>query len=251
MKKKKLPVIAVLVLALLLAITVPVAKSQGVLAPGNGKQYSVDRCETDPNSPLQGKTVLFLGSSVTYGSAAKGESFVDFLEKKDGITAVKEAVSGTTLTDTGDDSYVARIKTMDTSLEADAFVCQLSTNDASKNKPLGTVDDHYDIDAFDTKTVAGAIEYITAYAYRTWGCPVIFYTGTKYDSRNYEKMIDLLYELQQKWQFTVLDLWHDEDMNRVTKKEYRLYMANGIHPTRAGYRDWWLPKFETALASVM
>jgi hypothetical protein len=24
-------------------------------------------------------------------------------------------------------------------------------------------------------------------------------------------------------------------------------MADAIHPTRAGYREWWLPKFEQAL----
>lgn len=51
--------------------------------------------------PLQGKTIIFLGSSITYGEAADGRSFVDIMEEKDGINAIKEAVSGTTLADTG------------------------------------------------------------------------------------------------------------------------------------------------------
>ncbi len=251
MKKYKIPVIIITALAVALGISIPVAKSQGVLAKGNADEYSVASCEADGGSELKGMTCIFLGSSVTYGSAAKGESFVDFLEKKDGIIAVKEAVSGTTLVDGDESSYVSRLRTIDKELEADALICQLSTNDATKNKPLGEVSDSFDLDAFDTKTVAGAIEYITAYSYETWGCPVIFYTGTKYDSRNYEKMIELLYKLQEKWQFLILDLWNDEEMNSVSKADYKLYMANGIHPTRAGYRDWWLPKFEEELKTLI
>ena len=54
---------------------------------------------TVSDSPINGKTVIFLGSSVTFGYGSLGVSFADFLEKTDGITAVKEAVSGTTLVD--------------------------------------------------------------------------------------------------------------------------------------------------------
>ena len=110
---------------------------------------------------LAGKTVLFLGSSVTYGSAANGESFADMLADY-GCNVVKEAVSGTTLVDTGADSYVSRMKTMDKALNADLFVCQLSTNDASQGKPLGALDG-----AKDTSTIAGAIEHIIDYVKQT------------------------------------------------------------------------------------
>ena len=46
---------------------------------------------------LKDKTVLFLGSSVTYGSASGGVSFADLMVKECGIKMIKEAVSGTTL----------------------------------------------------------------------------------------------------------------------------------------------------------
>lgn len=248
MKKSRKIIIAVLlVVAVCAGVCVPIAKSQGLLSKGNDIMYSVEKTQALDNSPIKGKTYIFLGSSVTYGSAAKGESFVDFLEKRDGITAVKEAVSGTCLVDEKDSSYVSRLKTIDKSINADAFICQLSTNDATKKKPLGRVSEGFDKNTFDTKTVAGAIEYIISYVKETWNCPVIFYTGTKYDSKQYEKMINLLYEIQKKWDIQILDLWNDEDMNSVSKEDYRLYMANGIHPTRAGYREWWLPKFEAQL----
>ena len=48
---------------------------------------------------LERKKIIFLGSSVTYGAAAMGKSFIEDLEEKDGIVAVKEAVSGTLLVD--------------------------------------------------------------------------------------------------------------------------------------------------------
>ena len=54
-----------------------------IFSHGNDEKYSVSNTPTDENSPLRGKTVIFLGSSVTFGSASKGESFVEYLAKKD------------------------------------------------------------------------------------------------------------------------------------------------------------------------
>ncbi len=248
--KKKAIIAAVVILAVLAGIMIPIGKSQGMFAKGNNEKYSVKSTQALESSPIKDKTIIFLGSSVTYGSAAKGESFVDYLEKRDGIKPVKEAVSGTCLVDESEKSYVSRLKKIDKNIKPDAFICQLSTNDATKKKPLGKVDSGFSEEDFDTKTVAGAIEYIISYVNDTWGCPVIFYTGTKYDSEQYEKMVKLLYEIQDKWGIIILDLWNDEDMNAVSKENYKLYMANGIHPTRAGYREWWLPKFEEILYTI-
>ena len=43
---------------------------------------------------LKDKTVLFLGSSVTYGSGAGGVSFADLMKEQCGICMIKEAVWG-------------------------------------------------------------------------------------------------------------------------------------------------------------
>lgn len=252
MKKKAIiiPIAVILAVAVAAGVYIPIAKSQGVFSKGNAAEYSVAQTQALESSPIKGKTYIFLGSSVTYGSAAKGESFADFLEKKDGIKPIKEAVSGTCLVDEKNNSYVSRLKKIDKSIKPDAFICQLSTNDATKKKPLGSVSDSFYEENFDTETVAGAIEYIVSYVNDTWNCPIIFYTGTKYDSKQYEKMIKVLYDVQEKWGIIILDLWNDEEMNAVSKDDYALYMANGIHPTRAGYREWWLPKFEELLYTV-
>ena len=44
------------------------------------------------------------------------------------------------------------------------------------------------------------MEYIIVYAKQTWNCPVIFYTGTKYDSKQYQQMVDFnntFYQFQE------------------------------------------------------
>ena len=221
---------------------------------GNDKKYSVANTPVLEKNKLSGKTIIFLGSSVTYGSESKGESFVDYLQKRDGIIPIKQALSGTTLVDEdvrGRASYIKRLKTIDKNIKADGFVCQLSTNDATMRKPLGTLSDSYNLNDFNTKTIMGAIEYIIAYARYIWNCPIIFYTGTKYASVRYEKMINVLYDIQRKWDIKIIDLWNDEKMNNISKEEYNLYMVNSIHPSRAGYREWWTPKFEEKLLEYM
>ncbi len=202
-------------------------------------------------NPLEGKTIIFLGSSVTAGSAAEDESFVEALAEWAGIIPVKEAVSGTTLVDQGEISYVRRLMTLDATLRADAFVCQLSTNDASQDLPLGTMSDSVEPSAFDTHTVAGAIESIIAYAKTTWQAPVIFFTNTRYDSPRYGQMVDLLLQIQKKWDIGVIDLWHDPEMNAVSEADRARYMADDVHPSRAGYREWWTPVIERRLSQLL
>ena len=69
---------------------------------------------------------------------------------------IGKSVSGTTLVDEDKTSYVSRLKKIDED-STDLFIFQLSTNDASQNKPLGTISPTKDINSFDTKTIAGAI----------------------------------------------------------------------------------------------
>ena len=199
---------------------------------------------------LKNKTILFLGSSVTYGSASQGVSFVDIIRDNCGVLCIKEAVSGTTLADINEKSYVSRLKSIDKTIKLDLFVCQLSTNDATKELGLGQVSEGYDMADFDTATVTGAAEYIIAYAKSTWDCPVIFYTQAKYDSEAYGKMVDMILSLKEKWGITVIDLWNNDEINDITDADRRLYLVDNIHPTKAGYLEWWLPEIRRVIIEI-
>lgn len=221
---------------------------------GNGEIYDFARIERMEDSPLEGRTVLFLGSSVTNGAAALGSSIPEYFAARMGCTAIKEAVDGTTLTDSGDNSYsyVKRmVNRVDASAKIDLLVCQLSTNDASKEKPLGEITDGTMPDDFDTGTITGAMEYIICYAEQTWHCPVVFYTNARFESERYGDMVTRVHELEDKWGIGVLDLWTDEEFNAVSAEDRELYMYDSIHPCKAGYRDWWGPELERQLCGYL
>lgn len=267
MKKRKVLKIVLIVLAVFVmldgVVSIILAGSMGGFGPfkflkdnkvkkaaGNAEQYHLENVETIESSPLSGKQILFLGSSVTEGACALDVSMADYIGKKDNCTVIKEAVSGTTLSTEKKNSYIERLNKVSKDKSIDMVVCQLSTNDASQKLELGKIIETTNIDEFKTDTVTGAIEYIIAYSRQTWNCPVIFYTGTKYDNKRYQEMLDALLDIQEKWGIGVIDLWNDPDMNAVSEEDYKLYMYDSIHPTQAGYLLWWTPKIEEYLYTV-
>lgn len=215
--------------------------------PGNSPKYSVNETETELGE-LNNHRVLFLGSSVTFGFGALGESFVDYLWKKDGLRAIKDAENGTTLVNVdafvANDSYVARFQADLKDPAPEAVVLQLSTNDARHGThKLGEISDKH----YDTQTVTGAIEYILSEIKLLWHCPVIIYTNPNFGEPFYGEMVARVLELKEKWQFELIDLYHNDEF----KNQDSLYMADPIHPTLAGYREKWLPIFEEKLKEVL
>ena len=175
---------------------------------------------------------MFLGSSVTYGYASNGNSYADYLgdDYGDEMIIRKRAVSGTTLVTSNGNSYVQRmLDEISKNAKIDHLVVQLSTNDATGNKPLGSLSDSYSYSSMNTEEIIGAIEYIISYAYETWGCKVSFWTGPQYDSANYVTMRNaLLNQIQPKWGIGVIDFW-----NLWTPSDGD--MGDSIHPKSAGY----------------
>ena len=181
------------------------------------------------------QTFYFLGSSVTFGSATDGVSFVEEIARATGATCVKNAVSGTTLAQTADgtQSYVERLADFDTKAKVNTLVVQLSTNDAVQNLPLGNMATS---DTFDTHTVIGAIEYIIGYAKKIWQCDVLFYTNPCFNNAQYEKMIAALYCVQKKYNVDIIDFYYYRNMQRLSSDILATYMANEIHPNALGYK---------------
>ena len=216
---------------------------------GNSPAYDFSLIRTSEDDRFKDKTLFILGSSVSRGEASMDEALGEYLAKRYSMKLIKETVSGTCLAGEDPSSYVNRLKRHNNSEEtADLFLCQLSTNDIRKTKEIGKISDSEELSAFDTKTIAGAMEYIIAYVRKEWNCPIFFYTNSYLGSEKYEEMIDLLYQLKEKWQIHVIDLYHDEEFNDRKKD---LYMADRVHPTKAGYRDWWGPETEKQILSCL
>lgn len=222
------------------------------ILPGNDAKYDSSNLSKVSGSKLEGKNILFLGSSVTFGAASMEDGIPEHFAAKCGCTYTKEAVSGTTLVDNDESSYVSRlINNTDTKVKYDLVIVQLSTNDATQGKPLGEIsatglsNNISDTDcecSYDRKTITGAMEFIISYCIDNWHCPVFFYTGSRYESDNYKAMVARLYELSRKWDVGVIDLWSEDEFNDISDEKRSLYMADPIHPTKAGYHMWWCPE---------
>ena len=213
--------------------------------PGNGEAYSFDKIAPLENSPLAGKKICVLGSSVVFGAASEEWAVAEYLSRRFSCSYTKEAVSGTTLCDIGARSYISRLKKLNIAEKYDLFICQLSTNDARKKLPLGMIGNN------DTKTVTGAIEFIIRYVKENWNCPVVFFTGSRYQSKEYDAMVKRLLELKAEYHIGVLDLWNDDAFNAISDAQRKLCMFDPVHPVRAGYRDWWGPEIERQLINFM
>jgi hypothetical protein len=208
----------------------------------------------DSSDPISGKRMLWLGSSVTYGAAAGGYySMADEIAcRHPAAICDKYAVSGTTLTHMDEESYVARLMTISPDIPYDLFVLQLSTNDATTQKPLGHISPAYEAETFDTSTVLGAMETIIAYVQKVFRCPVLVYTETYFESAEYTAMVNALWQLQKKWGFFILDLYNNPEMTAIFGSEkYQSYMHDPIHPFRRGYVEWWTPAFEEKISRIL
>lgn len=227
------------------------------VAQGFGDMASVMKADTtvDDNDPLSGKTILWMGSSVTFGMMSGGYSMADYItENHVGNRSVKYAISGTTLVNDAmkGDSYVERLEKdvwEGYDDEIDLVIIQLSTNDASNGKPLGTLSDSMDRDDFDVTTIIGAEEYLISYAKDRWGCDVVFYTGSYYEAPAYAEMVEGIKKVCDKWDAGLINLWDNQEMNDIYgTDEYKEYMPiDGIHPNKKGYSEWWGPEFEKYL----
>lgn len=214
--------------------------------PGNAPEYSFDFIFPVENSPLKDKQILVLGSSVAQGTSSKGFGVSEYLEKRFSCACTKDTVRGTTIADTGPQSILRRLKTHGADESYDLILCQLSTNDATKRLPVGRAGKEK-----DTETIRAGLSEIISYVHQTWNCPLVFFTSCRFVNDRYDAMVALLHELTDSTTVGVLDLWNNKNFNTISKAERKLYMADSIHPTMAGYRDWWGPELERQLRNYL
>ena len=209
---------------------------------GNISKYNMDKVKTIPESILKDKKILFLGSSVTKGYASFGQGIPEYVRKRFSSIVTKDAVNGTTLVNIGDNNYIERLIKHTKEEAYDLVVVQLSTNDARLKYPLGSIDDS------DQTTITGSINFIAYYVKKTWECPIIFYTNSYYENKEYELMVERINEIKDIF---VIDLYNNKEFNNISKLKRSLYMADTIHPTKAGYKNWWCPQIEKELLNIL
>ena len=65
-------------------------------------------------------------------------------------------------------------------------------------------------------------------------------------------MVQLLLDIQKKWDIGVIDMYNDQEMTAVYgTDQYAAWMYDEVHPNRAGYGEWWTPVIDAYLCQYM
>jgi lysophospholipase L1-like esterase len=138
----------------------------------------------------------------------------------------------------------------------DVVVVQLSTNDATSGGDLGELSSATTFAEIDSTTYTGGMEAVIAYAKETLGCEILIYSNPEfrhdtgmYEPEAYDEMVQQTKKIAEKWDVDFLNMWEDEECKAVTDKQWKLWMGDAVHPTRAGYLEWWTPMFQEVLYS--
>ncbi len=200
-----------------------------------------EHAESQAAPTLKGRTVYYLGSSVTrgHGGDAEGVSFAEYLAEKYKLLYEKQAVSGTTLAVRKGcaDSYVERADLFSFRTPPLAVIIQLSTNDFSVGTARGTTENDLYFSVTEAiKTLVGKIRS------KCPDVPIAFYVCpldgklTIYGSyMSYAR--NQLTALSAQLNFDVIDL------TKNTKIDMARHMqSDGLHPTADGYKEVFCPQ---------
>lgn len=273
------------ILAAILAILIVVGASTvqqlvtvtGLKNVGNSEKYDPENLPLKTDSPIIGKELLWVGSSVFQGFGAGNTSPATIIDAMDGTISTIEIKGGTFIASIGanvpgssvdpSSSYINRLRdnhNIETDPHYDLVVVQLSTNDAKGACEIGEVGNSFT--DFDETTTMGALQAIIVYAKETWGARTLVIGGSYFenemtltggqDAGLYQEMIEKCHQLDEKWgdDFSFLDLWHNDAMYEGVEtggELWRTYMSDAIHPTKRGYAEWWGPYIEAKLYEML
>ncbi len=252
--------------------------------PFTGKQYRklmglpesiVSRVDPkDSSSPLNGKRALYIGDSITqgfrdwYSYGRDGLSWASRIERDTGLDFVNPAIHGSTISylEVGDSSggYTATEANQGWNWiydfyadNADAYfdmvVMHGGVNDARYTRDYGEVKttNIYNLEAFDTSTFAGGLQYLFASVKQNFPEATLFYIANfrldnatiKYGdtSKTLEQddylgnYMYLAYEICELYDINLIDLHNNTELNAVLETTKTTYLEDKLHPSPEGY----------------
>ena len=200
----------------------------------------------ETESPLLGKTALYLGDSIAYGSNDKlGLSWAGRIAQR-GMTYDKVAVSGWTVTNTetsGRGQIVTQLDNNALKTSYDFVILEGGVNDVltmqgeNNNITWGEVDD--DSVSYDTSTIAGAIEDLIVKTQDKFPDAIVGYVINNYFGATEDNMTTYINTVKaacDKHGVAYVDLNADERTGEsVFYRDCELYDDGWLHPNAAGY----------------
>lgn len=201
---------------------------------------------------LKGKTLLFLGDSITAGSGVSGkeETYWYRLGQKTCASCIGYGVGGTRIAEQQPDGFEALgnfcTRAQQMQKTADAIIVFGGTNDYGHgDAPLGTLQDR------TPKTFYGALHTLILYllnAYPT--AQIVFLTPLHrvgeadrlYNERgmrlsgNLQTYVDIILAVCEEYGLPVLDLFRTSGLQPNVPIIKENFVPDGLHPNAAGHR---------------
>ncbi len=195
---------------------------------------------------LKGKTINFLGDSITagYGASCEEKRFTDLIAKRCGLKKANNyGICGTRFAHQNvpsdmpeyDLDFCYRAENMDES--ADAVVVFGATNDFGHgDAPIGRFGDT------SKETFYGACsQLMTTLITRYAGKPVVFITPLHrededaYDGKSLKRYVEIIRETAEFYSLPVLDLFACGGMQPRVPAIKEKFCPDGLHPNDAGH----------------
>lgn len=209
-----------------------------------------DAIGIEPDSPLKGKTGLFVGDSIS--AAANDARYM----KNKGLGAwagrigwhyqledTNKSVSGSTIAINTGRGYIADQLTSMAANDYDYVIIQGGVNDANVGVAEGAVSTSYNIEDFDRNTYAGGLEYIFAKAVELYGDTAAIGYIINYQLPNrstfnrFGSFVDTAKAACEKWGVAYIDLYNNDAITTAMdlKTNGSLYAQDNLHPNERGY----------------
>lgn len=225
--------------------------------PYDGETYrkmyniTIDDTPTNPSSPLNGLTGLFMGDSISFGSGDQlsylrtGRAWSGRIQAITGLQATNASVGGAKVSfQRGDDNWVYSQYEPYANTKFDIIVMHGGVNDARHNRPVGTLSEGKDEATLkkNQTSYVGGLEWIFYNVSKTNTEAKLFFianhrldghaTGQAKDMSAY---FNAAKQACEKWGIIFIDLYNNKELNDKLETTTTKYLPDTLHLNAAGY----------------
>ena len=213
--------------------------------------YGIEEATAETAGVLYGKTALFLGDSITYGTGEDDSLYCSWagrLGAKYGMTVVNAGDPGARISHTGSSGFIVNGLNKWTSAQSpDMIVMHGGVNDAINQIAIGQISADGNL---DLQTFAGGLENMFKKVKEAHPTSALFYITNYHHNRDTGKdmggYFDLAKEICEKYGVTVIDLYGNAELNTILAPTTTKYLPDKLHANSAAY-DVILPYISTVI----
>ncbi|MBQ3085133.1 MAG: glycoside hydrolase N-terminal domain-containing protein [Clostridia bacterium] len=206
--------------------------------------------QTVDYSVLEGKSALYVGDSITYGSGDDSSNRLSWggrIANAYNMTYVNAGIRGNTVSSYGSNAVNwGRIVTQllnHADEDFDYVMIHGGINDAGESTPVGKISSSFDPDDFDVRTYSGALEQTFSTAIELYGdTAAIGYLmnfrvpgNSSVDDTLMREYIVEAEKICEKWGVAFYNMYDDSALNEALMVKTKTYLPDTVHPNKEGY----------------